>query len=159
LSLSWSWAPTASSTDISYWNDRGSFAASLGIKLDPLLPDSAARTALSNADDTIADLELQLQSARESLKLDVIKLLDGFESNRAALAAYQANLALAERSWELTQEAYRRGTRDLLALQSAEQALREARLQLINQNRTILEIIVDLEYTCGLSFGSLGGTR
>ena len=158
LNLSWNWAPTASSADFSEWNDRGSFSAVLGMKLDPFLPDSAARIALSNAEDTISDLELQLQNAQDSLKLDVIKLLDSLESNRAALAAYQANLALAERSWELTQEAYRRGTRDLLALQSAEQALREARLQLINQNRTILETIVDLEYSCGLPFGSLEET-
>ena len=114
---------------------------------------------MSNAKDAISDLELQLQNAQESLKLEVIKLLDSLKSNRAALAAYQANLALAERSWELTQEAYRRGTRDLLALQSAEQALREAWLQLINHNRAILETIVDLEYSCGLSFGSLGGTK
>ncbi|OHD78346.1 MAG: hypothetical protein A3J97_16695 [Spirochaetes bacterium RIFOXYC1_FULL_54_7] len=159
LNLSWNWAPTTSSADFSEWNDRGSFSASLGMKLDPFLPDSAARTALSNAEDTVSDLELQLQNAQESLKLEVIKLLDSLESNQAALAAYQANLALAERSWELTQEAYRRGTRDLLSLQSTEQALREARLQLINQNRTILETIVDLEYSCGLPFGSLGGTK
>jgi len=69
------------------------------MKLDPFLPDSAARTALSNAEDTVSDLELQLQNAQESLKLEVIKLLDSLESNQAALAAYQANLALAERSW------------------------------------------------------------
>lgn len=159
LSLSWSWAPTASSTDFSTWNDRGSFAAIIGLKLDPFLPYSVARTSLSNTDDTIADLELQLKNAQEALRLDVIKLLDSLESNRAALVAYQANLTLAERSWELTQEAYRRGTRDLLTLQSAELALRESRLQLINQKRTILETIVDLEYNCGLPFGSLGGTK
>ena len=165
LSLSWNWAPATSLVDgvdllnADSWNDTGRFSVSIGMSLDPLIPGSAARMSLAKSDDSLADLALQVESEQQALALTVQQLLDSITDKKATLAALEATADLAQRSYELTGEAYRRGTRDLLALESAEQSLREARLQVINQRRSILEDLLDLEYSCGLPFGSLGGRQ
>ncbi len=155
LSLSWNWAPATNEKNLDDWQDRGSLSIALALKLDPFLPASSARNEIARAADSIADLEIQYAQAETTFALDVQKLLDSIAEGERSLFTLEAKRQLAERSFELTREAYARGTRDLLALEAAEQTLREAHVQTIGQKSAILEAILDLEHLLGLKFNTL----
>ena len=159
LTLGWNWETSSTIDNLHEWNERASLSASVTLQLDPLLPGSSARVQITEADATIADRELQLNDMRVTVQLDMEKLLSSIKTGQDNLHGYKATLTLAERSLELTREAYSRGTRDLTALETAEQNFREARLQVLKQKKVILEAITDLEYLAGLPFGTLGGLQ
>ena len=56
----------------------------------------------------------------------------------------------------MTKDAYNHGSRDLLSLQTASDSLLNARTDLAQQEYTLITKIINLEYTLGVPFGSLG---
>jgi outer membrane protein TolC len=63
---------------------------------------------------------------------------------------------LAEQSYRLTEESYRAGLSDFLQVQSAELELRKARAGMTEQRFNYLTSLIDLEYSIGVPFGTLG---
>jgi outer membrane protein TolC len=62
---------------------------------------------------------------------------------------------MAEQAYQLTEEAYRAGLQDLLEVQNADLTLRQARLQMLEQNFNYRMGLIDLEYAIGVPFGTL----
>lgn len=153
LSLSASYQPTYAS---SAWSDSGSITASIGFSVDGLMPWSSAKSAAATAQDTVAKLESQLSEARSSAAMEVRSLVKQIEQSRAALGSKRLNLTLAEKTALLTEDAYRRGAKDILSLQSALDSLAQARLDVSEEAYALKAAILDLEYALGVPFGSLG---
>ncbi|HCC37978.1 MAG TPA: TolC family protein, partial [Treponema sp.] len=74
---------------------------------------------------------------------------------RISAEAQAQTVSLAERSYRLTEEAYRAGLQDLLQVQNAEQSLRQARVSMLEQQFNYLNGLIDLEYSIGVPFGTL----
>ena len=55
----------------------------------------------------------------------------------------------------MTSEAYNRGTKDLLSLQSANTSLMNAQVSLKNEILVLIKSILNLEKTIGVPFGTL----
>jgi outer membrane protein TolC len=153
LSLSMSYRPTWSN-DTS--KDSGSVSAVLSFSTDKLLPWSQERQAAAVAADSVATAESKLAEARIGAGLSAKSLARRIAQARGSLRALRLNVTLAERTYALTDEAYRFGTKDVLAVQNAQDNLQSARMQVLSQMNTLISAVLDLEYALGVPFGTLG---
>ncbi|HUW71087.1 MAG TPA: TolC family protein [bacterium] len=155
ISLALSYRPT-SSDNAATWKDAGSLSATATFPLDKMLPWSQEHQSAAAAADSVATLEISLAEARTSADLQVRSLVRRIDQARSSLKALRLNATLAERTYALTEEAYRFGTRDVLSLQNAQDNLQSARMQVLSQLNTLISAALDLEYALGVPFGTLG---
>lgn len=155
LTLGMSYRPT-SSDNAATWKDAGSISATATFALDAMLPWSQASQTAAAAGDSVATLAISLAEARTGAELQVRSLTRRIDQARSSLKALRLNATLAERTYALTEEAYRFGTKDVLSLQNAQDNLQSARLQVLSQLNTLISAALDLEYAVGVPFGTLG---
>jgi outer membrane protein TolC len=138
------------------WNPGGSLTIGIRFYLDNLLPFGKGAQEVKDINDTIANLNLQLAQLAQKTTIDIYKTVLSLEQIRSQAEAQKLTVDLAERSYQLTEQAYRGGLKQLLDVQSAEQELRQARLDMLRQNIDYLKGLLDLEYAIGVPFGTLG---
>jgi outer membrane protein TolC len=153
LSLSASYRPSLSDASLS---GSGSLSASLSLGLDDMLPWSDARLAVASAEDAVAKLDSQLADAKASAVSEAAALQRTIAKAARAIETGRLSESLAERTYALTEEAYRFGTEDLLSLQGAQDDLAEARLAISEDEYALITALLELEYALGEPFGSLG---
>ena len=127
------------------------------IPLDGLLPWSSRHDAIESAKDSKKDYELQLENARTTLQMNIDSYLRLIKNSQASITAKQANVKLAQKSYNMTLEAYNRGVKDYLSLQNANSALLSAQVSLQNEIKTLVNAILNLENAAGIQFGTLEG--
>jgi outer membrane protein TolC len=120
-----------------------------------LLPFSRDAQSIKDLDDSVKTASIALAQAEQSTELDITNKVYSLEQIRANIEAQQATAALAERSYNETLRAYNSGLQNLLQVQTADLQLRNARLNLYQQESNYLQGLIDLEYTIGAPFGSL----
>ncbi|MBQ0050453.1 MAG: TolC family protein [Treponema sp.] len=133
-----------------------SLTLSASIPLDGVLPWSNKNDGVDSAKDTVADLELQLDNSRKDLKRSVDSSLRSIAQSQEAIKYKQANVVLAQKTYEMTEAAYNHGTKDLMTLQNANTTLLNAQVSLKNEVYTLAKAILSLENTIGVPFGELG---
>lgn len=156
LALSWSFKPTWTE---GVYRDAGSISATASISADSFLPWSAERQATIAAREAMELAEDKVAEAKDEAVRSARALARKIEQSMASVEALRLGVSLAERSLSLTEEAYRFGTKDLLAVQNASDSLRSARLQLLSESYTLVGATLDLEYALGAPFGTLRGNR
>lgn len=132
--------------------ENPSWSASIGISvpIGNLIPGSSARDSVATLDDTVKDYELQLENKQKTIRTSADAKLKDIELSKKTLEARRLNLQLAEQSYEMTEEAYSRGTKDLLALQSSLDTLENAQVQLKENQYTLISNVLELENMLGL---------
>jgi outer membrane protein TolC len=162
LSLSWNlisaftqnpWKDSWFNSD--FWNQSGSLTLALSFQLHSLLPWAAGVQNIKNMDDNIRSLTIGLAQTIRGTELEVYNTLLSLERIRTTAEAQGYTIDLAERSYRLTEEAYRAGLTELLEVQNAELELRKARIGGLEQNFNYIQGLIDLEYSLGVPFGSL----
>lgn len=153
LSLSFSASPTYAADE---WTDKGSFSASLGLDLDSFLPWSSAQETLDQYDDAIKSWTSRIAEARLSSDATVRQLRRSIEKSFSSIQALTLNVRLAEKSYAMYEEAFRKGTSDLQSLKDAGDALAEARSSVLQERYTLLNAILDLESELNVPFGTVG---
>ncbi|MDR1655194.1 MAG: TolC family protein [Treponema sp.] len=137
------------------WQKGGSFTIGLGWKLDSLIPWSTSFQAIKDIDDNITAVNLGLDQAIQGTEIEVYNTVLQLEKTRITAETQQKAIDLAEKSFQLTEEAYRAGLQDLLQVQNAELSLRQARVQMLEQEFNYRNGLIDLEYSIGVPFGTL----
>lgn len=155
LSLALSYRPASSDNAVT-WKDSGSLSATATFALDKMLPWSQDSQTVAAAADSVATLGIALSDSRTSADLQVRSLYRRIDQARGSLKALRLNVTLAERTYALTEDAYRFGTKDVMSLQNAQDNLQATRLQVISQLNTLIAATLDLEYALGVPFGTLG---
>lgn len=140
------------------WTQSGSLTISLGIQLHNLLPWASDRQAVKDLDDNMRSLNIGLAQAIRATELEIYNTVLSLQKAQTQIAALQKTVELAQRSYELTEQAYRAGFQDLLQVQNAEQELNKAKVGVLSQNFTYLQGLLDLEYAIGVPFGTLSGS-
>ncbi|MFA6508540.1 MAG: TolC family protein [Treponemataceae bacterium] len=153
LNLSFSSAPTYS---YETWTDAGSFSASVGLNLDGFLPWSSAQETLSQYDDSIESLSSQITEARLTADATVRQLRRSIEKSFNSIDALVLNVQLAEKSYAMYEESYKKGTSDLQSLKDSGDTLVEARVSVLEERYTLLNAILDLENALNLPFATIG---
>jgi len=139
------------------WRKSGSFSLTLGLRLHSLIPFSTDFQGIKNLDDQIKTATIGLAQLVNGTEIEVYNAVLSLEKIRANTKAQEETVRLAEQSYRLTEEAYRAGLQDYFQVQNAEQSLRQARVQLLEQQFNYLNGLIDLEYSLGVPFGTLSG--
>jgi len=137
------------------WRKSGSFSLTLGLRLHSLIPFSTDFQGIKNLDDQIKTATIGLAQLVNGTEIEVYNAVLSLEKTRANTKAQEETVRLAEQSYRLTEEAYRAGLQDYFQVQNAEQSLRQAKVQLLEQQFNYLNGLIDLEYSLGVPFGTL----
>jgi outer membrane protein TolC len=138
------------------WSDRGTFSITVGISLNSLFPFTKEGQAVKDIDNQIKAAANGINQMIRGTELEIYNTLLSLEQVQVTVEAQSRTVAMAEQSYKLTDEAYRAGLQDLLQVQNAELQLRQARLEILKQEFTYRNGLIDLEYAMGLPFGTLG---
>ncbi|MCL2191399.1 MAG: TolC family protein [Treponema sp.] len=163
VTLGWNADPTFdgdpwedSWTDGDRWNQQqGAFSVSVGFRLNGLLPFGGERQGLRALDDQIRIANIGLAQMIRGTEIEIHNLVRTLERIKLSMEALEQTVTLAERSFDLTEQAYRAGAADFFQVQNAELSLRQARAQLSEQQFNYLNGLLDLEYALGVPFGTL----
>jgi outer membrane protein TolC len=142
-----------------FWQESGSFSLTLGVQLHSLIPVSTNFQAIKDLDDTIRTAHIGLAQAIRGTELEIYNTVMSLEQARSTGEALTLTVELAERTYRLTEEAYRSGLREVMEVQNAELELRKARIGVLEQNFNYLKGLIDLEYAIGVPFGTLSGSQ
>ena len=164
LSLSWNADPSFQGDPLKdgwfgsepgWAQSSGAFVFSVGFRLNGLLPFGAERQGLASLDDKIRTTHIGLAQMIRGTEIEINNLVLTLQRIQITMGALEQTAALAQRSFDLTEQAYRAGFVDLFQVQNAEQSLRQARVQLHEQQFNYLNGLIDLEYALGLPFGTM----
>jgi len=137
------------------WKKSGSFSLTFALRLHSLIPFSTDSQGIKNLDDQIKTAAIGLAQLVNGTEIEVYNTVLALEKTRKNTKAQEETVGLAEQSFRLTEEAYRAGLQDYFQVQNAEQSLRQARVQLLEQQFNYLNGLIDLEYSLGVPFGTL----
>lgn len=138
------------------WNQQGgAFAITLSQPLDPLLPFSRTQVEINNLKDEINQSRLQLQQARTGVEIQIRRLVDQLETSRSAIDVRELNVQRARRAFNLAQEAYDAGNRELLEVREAEDELQQAQVQLLDEQKNYVVALLDLVYALNTTIEEL----
>ena len=158
LSASYSYGKSGNFESSDLRTTGNALSLSLRIPLDGFLPWSNGALSIANQKANLQDLELQLKEEKESTELEIQNSIKKIEQAQAQLNVLENNVELAQKRYNMTLTAYNHGSKDLLTLQNASDALMTARINLSSQKITIFSAILDLENVLGVPFGTLGKT-
>uniref|UniRef100_UPI00298D9EA4 TolC family protein n=1 Tax=Treponema sp. TaxID=166 RepID=UPI00298D9EA4 len=128
------------------WKDSGSFSISLVWNLTNMLPWSSSRTSARELKDNVEKLNVQLEMLERNTELEVRTASDTLAQCKKAIEASERNITLAQRSYDMTWQAYRNGTTEYLDLKEAENQLNQAKLSLVSEKFNYMTSLMDLEY-------------
>jgi len=137
------------------WQRSGGLTISLGLRLHSLIPFSADYQGIKNMDDQISAANIGLAQLIRGTEIEIYNTILSLEKTRITTEAQTQTVDLAERSYRLTEQAYRSGLQDLLQVQNAELELKQAKVSMIEQQFNYLNGLLDLEYAIGVPFGTL----
>ena len=140
----------------SSFSDPGSISVSVSIPVDGFLPWSQGALSVASQKDNIKSLEISIQDAQVTHDVNVIKYLREIKQAKELIELRKANVEVAQQTYEMTQTAYNRGTKDLISLQTASDNLNQSRVNLMGQSYTLISYILQLEDELGLPYGTLG---
>jgi len=139
------------------WKKSGAFSITVAIRLHSLIPYATDYQAVKNLDDQITTATIGLAQMVTGTEIEVYNTVLSLERTRLNAEALAQTVRLAEQSFGLTEQAYRAGLQDYFQVQNAEQSLRQARVQLLEQQFNYLNGLIDLEYSTGVPFGTISG--
>lgn len=150
LALSQSFSPRISAIDDPWlekdsWSDSGAFSLTLAWNLTNMLPFSQTARGIADIDDNRVKLEQSMLQASYAAELEIRNLVRKLDKSRAAIAAMEMNVSIAEKAWKLSEAGYRAGTIEYLDLKDAENSLMQARLGVLAEKFTYLSTSLDLE--------------
>ena len=141
------------------WMKGGTFSIGLQWKLNNLFPFTKEGQGLKDLDSQIRIANIGLAQTIQGTELEVYNTVLGLEKTQVSIEARNQTVELARRSYNSTEEAYRAGLQDFNSVQNAEEALRQARLGVVQQQFSYLNGLIDLEYAIGVPFGTLSGAH
>lgn len=156
FTLSYSYKKTFNAADTGNTVGTGLASASVSLPLDGFFPWTDSNDAIDSAADEVRDVELRLMEDKTSTAIDIQSFQNRIEKSLVSVKARKLGVALAGKTAEMTADAYAKGTKDLMALLDANDSLKKARVLLMQEEYTLAATVLDLEYTLGVPFGTLG---
>ena len=158
VSASWSWGLNGNdkTDELKKHSENHSLSLNLRIPLDGYLPWSNGSNNIAAQKANLKDLELQLENEKTSAELSLQNSIKNILQKQSQMEMLDRNVALAQKSYDMTLTAYNHGSRDLLTLQNASDSLLKAKTDRESHIYNLICAVMDLENTLGIPFGSLG---
>ena len=141
--------------DNSLWNETNSLTVAVSIPLDGYLPWSQGAVAINSKKQAVDSARLKLEDAEKSIRVNTENALRKINQIISMLEVSKETVALAKKTYEMTETAYNYGKTDFLTLQNASDNVLNAEVSLKNQAKTLMETLLDTEYLLGLEFGTI----
>jgi outer membrane protein TolC len=154
LRMSWNTGPSYNLHDRN-WSDNGSFSVTLGINLDSFLSWSSAKTKMEKLNDNIDSAQIQLTDTLRNRENRINQNIRNIERIVESLEAMQLNVELAQSTYDMYVDSYRRGAVDFQQLRGAVDSLGQARNSLLLERYNLLAVLLDLEKELNVPFGTL----
>ena len=115
--------PSASqlSANSGEWTDSASVTLALTWSPNPLLKGSKENLSLKSAQDSLRQSAFRLDDALETLERDINSRILELETYRDNLELSRMNIILAEKSYQMTEESFGKGTAERLEVEEARQ--------------------------------------
>ncbi|MCG8452493.1 MAG: TolC family protein [Spirochaetales bacterium] len=141
-------SPGTPPTPIDPWQvgDKISFSIGLGMDLSSFIPGSSTDVNIKKLQDSIDSLVISRQMAYENAGIEITNLVNNLKSSRNTIEANTSSVELAKRTYDLTEEAYSVGTKELLDVETAQNEYLTAVQQLLMAKYNYLSGLLDLEY-------------
>ncbi|WP_319416010.1 TolC family protein [Marispirochaeta aestuarii] len=127
------------------WSDSRTFSMTLSMSLSELLPVSGTTNDVRAADDGREALRAGLAQALQAAEVEIITTVQTINKSVQMIKAKELNVELAQRAYNLAEEAYNAGGKSLLDVEDAEDKLQEARFELLREKVNYINGIIDLE--------------
>ena len=137
-------------------NEVHSLSFNVRLPLDGYLPWSTGALSVSAQKGALQDLELQLENEKTTAALNLQNSIKNILQKQSQMEMLNRNVEIAQKSYDMTLTAYNHGSRDLLTLQNASDALLKAKTDRESHIYNLICAVLDLENTLGLPFGTLG---
>ena len=141
--------------DNSLWNETSSISVGVSIPLDSYLPWSSSAVSINSKKESLESAKLNLEDAEKSIRVNTENALRKINQIISMLEVSKETVALAKKTYEMTETAYNYGKTDFLTLQNASDNVLNAEVSLKNQAKTLMETLLDTEYLLGLEFGTI----
>jgi len=159
LTLSWNTQSVYTKVEGRSFSDSlqksGGLTLSLGLRLHSLIPFSPDFQSVKNLDDQITGANIGLAQMIQGTEIEIYNTVLALNKTQITAEAQAQTVALADRAYRLTEQAFRAGLLDLLQVQNAELELKQARVSMLEQQFNYLNGLLDLEYSIGVPFGTL----
>jgi outer membrane protein TolC len=144
--------------DTGNWSQsRGGLSLTIAMGLDGFLPWSTTQVGLRELEDNIKKTRIGLLQAIRGAKMDIRSTVRSLEKARDSIDTLQLNVQRARRAYEMAEEAYNAGSKELLEVQNAEIELKTAQLEVLKERYNYIEALLDLEYALGTEIEQLRG--
>jgi outer membrane protein TolC len=145
------------------WNSRNfdpfadtlSGSATLSIPIDPWIPGTNRNQSLLNAKNAVDKARLDLQSAENAAAAQIRSLTANLRNSWDSIEIARLSLSIAERSHELTQQAFRNGTVDSLKLEDARNNMASARQRLLQNELAYFNMMLDISAALNIDWKDL----
>ncbi len=141
------------------WPQRsGMFSITLGLRLDPLVPQSQTRVQIAEYENQVQQTENSLKQALQGAEIEIRRTVMTLEKTRTTLDVKKLNAGLARRALSLAEEGYKAGTRDLLDVRNAEQDLQKAQVEVLSDEYNYKAGLLDLQSALNTTLENIRGT-
>ncbi len=139
------------------WVQRGGmFGVTLTVPLDGLIPGSGTWVSIADTEDSIRRTQMALARARQGAELEIESIVMGLDKSMQAIDTLKLNVELAQRAYQMAEEAYNVGARELLDVQNAEVERQKARLEVLKEEYNYTTGLLDLEYALNAKLDEVG---
>ena len=128
------------------WTDSATLSVTLNWKFDGLIPGSKTNVQMKNLQDVIDSLKLTREIAWIGAGTEITNLVSSLLTSRLTIEANTSRAELARRNFELIEDAYNVGTRELLDVEKAQNDFLAARQELLLAKYQYAAGLLKLEY-------------
>ena len=133
-------------TDSNKISDNGSVSVTVAWTISEMFPGSSSAGSYRELDSAIKKLEAGRILSVRNAKTEILNCIDSLEKSRNSVLAAERTINLAQKSYEMTLEAYRNGNADSLELKDAQSQLNQAKLGKLSNQYNYICALIDLEY-------------
>jgi outer membrane protein TolC len=156
LNFSWNTNPVYTFKSDDWTDNSGQFSITLSFKLDNFLPWSSAKEQIDSLNDTVLSRQNLLQETVLNHRNTIQNLERNITQSIQTIETLHLNITLAQETYAMSLEAYRKGVLDLQGLNSAQDKVSMAQNQLLSEHYSLVSVLLELEKELDLPFGSLG---
>ncbi|MDR0487645.1 MAG: TolC family protein [Treponema sp.] len=138
LSLDWN------GSNFDPFTDRFDAAARLSIPIDPWIPGTPKEQSFKRAGDAVEKARLDLTITEDSAKTQIRSLTALLRNSWDSIEIARLRADIAERSYQLTEQGFRNGTVESLALEDARNNMADARQRLLLSELSYFNMTLDL---------------
>lgn len=146
LTLSADWSSSAADLGNIDFSDSASFSAYINMPLNGFIPGSSESLDISEAETAVEQARLSYQDTVDSAEQEIRTLVMQLEGYRENIEITEESVLLAQRTYEMTEDAYNTGTKELLYLEEAQNTLFSAQQDLLLSRYNYMSGFLDLEY-------------